>query len=110
MRERTFEEPLGQLTILPPIIQPKFSSAWNCIIPVCQSCLLARARKRTPNVKLSKAIPKNEGALSRNRYEVGDFVSTDQFICKTRGRLPKENGRNQQIANFRVERFTMMHG
>jgi hypothetical protein len=58
MRERTFEEPLGQCTILPPIIKSKFPSAWNCIIPACQSCLLARARRRTPNVKRSStAIP-----------------------------------------------------
>ena len=80
MCEWTFEEPLGQHTIQPPIIKPKLLSSWNCVIPVCQSCLLARARKRTPNVKRSTAIPENEGALSRNRYEVGDFVSTDQFI------------------------------
>jgi hypothetical protein len=83
--ERTFEEPLGQRTILPPIIKSKFQSAWICVIPACRSCLLARARKRTPNVKHSTAIPKSEGALSRNRYDIGDFVSTDQFICRTPG-------------------------
>jgi hypothetical protein len=85
MHERTFEEPLGKRTVLPPIIKLKFPSAWNCIIPVCQSCLIACAKKRTPNVKRSTVIPENEGALSCNRYEVGDFVSTDQFICKTPG-------------------------
>jgi hypothetical protein len=58
-RERTFEEPLGQRTILPPIIKPKFLSAQNCVIPACQSCFLARARKRTPNVKHSKTIPES---------------------------------------------------
>ncbi len=63
MHERTFEELLGQRTILPPIIKPKFLSAWNCVIPACQSCLLARARKRSPNAKCSKAIPESEGAL-----------------------------------------------
>jgi hypothetical protein len=85
MHERTFEEPLGKRMVLPPIIKPKFPSARNCVIPVCQSRLLACARKRTPNVKRSMVIPENEGALSRKRYEVGDFVSTDQFICKTPG-------------------------
>ncbi len=72
-------------TILPPIIKPKFPSARNCIILACQSCLLACARKRTPNVKRSKAIPESEGALSRYKHEVGDFVSTDQLICRTPG-------------------------
>jgi hypothetical protein len=85
MRERTFEELLGNRTVLPPIIKPKFPSAWNWVIPVCQSCLLAHARKRTPNVKGITVISENEGALSRNRYEVGDLVSTDPFICKTPG-------------------------
>jgi hypothetical protein len=77
MHERTFEEPLGKRTVLPLIIKPKFTSAWNCVILVCQYYLLARARKRTPNVKCSMVIPENEGALSHNRYEVGDFVYTD---------------------------------
>ncbi len=75
MRKRMFKEPLGQRTILPPIIKPKFLSARNCVIPACQSCLLVHARKRSPNVKRSTAIPESEGALSRNRYEIGDFVS-----------------------------------
>jgi hypothetical protein len=83
IHERMFEEPLGKCMVLPPIIKPKFPSAWNCVIPVCKSCLLARVRKRTPNVKRSTVIPENEEALSHNRYEVGDFFSTDQFICKT---------------------------
>jgi hypothetical protein len=43
MHERTFDEPLGQRTILPPITKQKNPSAWSCVIPVCQSCLLAHA-------------------------------------------------------------------
>jgi hypothetical protein len=85
MHEQMFNEPFGQRTILPPIIKPKFPSARNSVIPVCQSCLPARARKRTPNVKCSKAIPESEETLNRNRYEVGEFDSTDQSICRTPG-------------------------
>ncbi len=93
MRDQTYEEPLGQRTVLPPIIKAKFPFARNCTIPLCQSCLLARARKRTPGVKHAKADPEKERALSRDRYEVGDFVSTDQFICRTPGCLPEGYGR-----------------
>ena len=100
MRERTFEESLGKRTVLPPIINPKFSSARNCVIPVCQSCLLARARKRSPNAKHSMVIPESEGALSRNRYGVGDLVSTDQFICKTPGQLPEGYGHESNDRHF----------
>ena len=95
-----FEEPLGQRTILPPFIKPKFPSARNCVIPACQSYFLARARKRTPNVKRSMAIPESEGALSRNRYEIGDFVSTDQLICRTPGWLPEGYGHESQDPCF----------
>jgi hypothetical protein len=44
-------------------------------------------------VAKTKAIPKSEGALSCDKYEVGDFVSTDQFICRTPGQLPQGYGR-----------------
>ncbi len=67
---------------------------------MCQSCLLARARKRSPNAKHSLAFPESEGALSRDRYEVGDFVSTDQFICKTLCQLPEGYGRESNDRRF----------
>jgi hypothetical protein len=50
MREQHYEEPNGNKTVLPAIVKPKLALARNCIVPPCQSCLLARARKRTPNV------------------------------------------------------------
>ena len=83
MRQRHYEDPDGRTTILPAIIQPKNASARNCIVPPCQSCLLARAKKRSPNVSRTQPLEDREGAITREQYEVGDFVSTDQFICKT---------------------------
>ena len=100
MRERHYEEPNGNKTILPAIIKPKLVSARNCIVPPCQSCLLARARKRTPNVSRTRLIDDREGAITRDQYNVGDFVSTDQFICKTPGRLPTGYGRESQDRRF----------
>ena len=100
MRERHYEEPNGNKTILPAIIKPKLVSARNCIVPPCQSCLLARARKRTPNVSRTRLLDDREGAITRDQYNVGDFVSTDQFICKTPGRLPTGYGRESQDRRF----------
>ncbi len=100
MREWTYEEPLGQRTVLPPILKAKFPSAQDCVIPLCEPCLLARARKHTPNVKRTRDLPESEGALSRDQYEVGDFVSTDQFICRTPGRLSKGYGRESPDPRF----------
>ena len=36
----------------------------------------------------------------KDQYKVGDFVSTDQFICKTPGRLPTGYGRESQYRHF----------
>jgi hypothetical protein len=100
MRERHYEEPDGKKTILPAIIKPKNPSAENCIVPPCQLCLLARARKRSPKILRTQALEDREGAITRDQYEVGDFVSTDQFICKTPGRLPTGYGRESQGHRF----------
>jgi hypothetical protein len=43
MCKRHYEEPDGKTTILPAIIKPKYAMAQNCVVPPCQSCLLARA-------------------------------------------------------------------
>jgi hypothetical protein len=96
MCERYFEEPNGNKTVLPARIKPKLALARNCIFPPCQSCLLARARKHTPNVLQTHLLGDREGAITRDQYNVGDFVSTDQFICKMPGHLPTGYGRESQ--------------
>ena len=40
------------------------------------------------------------GILSRDKYEVGNFMSTDQFVCKTPGRIPSGFGREQHQNRF----------
>ena len=62
--------------------------------------MLARAKKRTTNTNKVKPLPEKEGALSRNKLEVGDFVSTDQFVCKNPGRLPTGYGRESRDRRF----------
>ncbi len=51
MRNRTFKDLFGRTQVHPPIIKSKFASTDSCMIPKCQSCELARARQRSPNVK-----------------------------------------------------------
>jgi hypothetical protein len=92
MRNRTFKDPFGRTQVHPPIIKSKFASTASCMIPKCQSCELARARQRSPNVKRVQPNLEAEGAITRNKLEVGDFVSTDQFVCRTPGRLPSGYG------------------
>jgi hypothetical protein len=100
MHEQHYEEPSGNKTILPAIIKPKLASAQNCIVPPCHLCLLARAKKHTPNVLWTQLLDDCEGAITRDQYNVGDFVSTEQFICKTPRRLPTGYGRESQDCRF----------
>jgi hypothetical protein len=44
MRDRSFEELLGNHTVLPPIIKPKFPSAQNCVIQVNLASLFVPGR------------------------------------------------------------------
>ena len=100
MRNRTFEDPFGRMQVHPPIIKSKFASTASCTIPRCQSCELSRAHQRSPQVKKVQPNQDAEGALSRNQLQVGDFVSTDQFVCRTPGRLPSGYGREQSTSRF----------
>jgi hypothetical protein len=54
---------------------------------------LSRAKQRKPNVTKSKAVPEEAGALVREQYETGDFVSLDQYVVRTPGRLPTGFGK-----------------
>ena len=73
--------------------QAKIPSASNCAIPKCHTCELARARKRNPKVFKQEAVKEKEDVLSWDKYEAGDFVSTDHFIVSTPGRLLEGYGR-----------------
>jgi hypothetical protein len=100
LRKQHYEDPDGKTTILPAIFQPKNSSARNCIVPPCQLCLLACAKKPSPKVSLTQQLEDREGAITRDQYKIGDFVSTDQFIYKTPGRLPAGYGWESQDCRF----------
>jgi hypothetical protein len=41
-------------------------------------------------------LDNHEGAITRDQYNVGGFVSTDQFICKMPGCLPTRYGHGSQ--------------
>ena len=88
----SFKDPFGRSQVHPPIIQAKFASTSSCAIPRCQSCELACARVRSPKVKKVQSNIDSEGAISHNKLDIGDFVSTDQFVCRTPGRLPSGYG------------------
>jgi hypothetical protein len=74
------EEPNGAVSTMDRVIVPKIKAAATCPIPLCQSCQLSSARMGKPKITKSKAIKEVEGAISKDQYEVGDFVSTDRML------------------------------
>ena len=100
MGNHTFEDPFGRLQCHLPIIKAKFDSTSSCVFPKCQSCELAWACQRSPKVKRVQANLYSEGAISCNQLEVGAFVSTNQFVCRTPGRLPSGYGREGTNSRF----------
>ena len=93
MKPQQIEEPDGSRSVMAPVISPKLPTAATCAIPACESCLLGRAKKRSAGVNKHQPVLDKEGLLSRDKYEVGDFVSTDQFVVRTSGHLPNGYGR-----------------
>ena len=64
--------------------------------PLCTTCELTRAKKRNPKVIKTQAIKEREQVLAADQYDPGDFVSMDQFVVRTPGRLPSGYGREAQ--------------
>ena len=61
---------------------------------------MGRYKKRSPSVAKAKHVPDKEGILARNKYEVGDFFSADQFVVRTPGRLPTGYGCKRRQNRF----------
>ena len=100
MKPQQMEEPNGSKSVMAPIIHQNLATAANSAVPFCKTFLLGRAKKRSPGVVKKKAVPEKMGILIRYKYEVGNFMSTDQFVCKTPGRLPSGFGRERYQNRF----------
>ena len=100
MTPQQVEDPDETKHVMVPIIHPKFASAAKCAVPVCESCLLVRDKNRSTGVAKKNSVPEKKGTLSRDKYEVGDFMSTNKFVVKTSGRLPSGFGRERHNNRF----------
>ena len=85
MKEHIYEYPNGKHTIISQIIKPKFLGTRIFFAPACESCMLACSKNKSTGTTTVYSLPDKKGALTRANYDVGYFVSTDQFICNTPG-------------------------
>ena len=100
MKPQRYKEPSGSSGVMEPVITPHISDASSCAIPVYESSELARSKQRNPKVTRSKAIPEREGCISTEKDLPGNFVSMDQYVVRTPGRLPWGNGRERDCNKF----------
>ena len=100
MKPQQIEEPDGFRSFMAPFISPKLPTEAICAIPACESCLLGRAKKRSAGANKRQPVLDKEGLLSRKKYEVGDFVSTDKFVVRKPGRLPNGYGCERRENRF----------
>merc|ERR1712115_706045 len=100
MKVANVVEPSGGKSVEDKIIIPKYSSAATCDIQKCQSCEQAKAKQRKSKPTKSNAIKEVKGAITRDKYQTGDFVSMDQYVVRNRGRLPTGYGREHESNEF----------
>ena len=100
MRGHQSKDKNVKTTWTPPVIPTKFPQASSCPIPKCQTTELARGKRRNPKVVRQEAIKEKEAILAWDKYEAGDFVSMDQFVCKTPGRLLQGFGREGEANRY----------
>ena len=100
MRGHQSKDTNGKTTWNPSVIPAKFHQASNCPIPKCQTTELAQGKCRNPKVARQEALKEKEAILAWDKYEAGDFVSMDQFVCKTPGRLLQGFGRDGEANRF----------
>lgn len=100
MQDRVYELDNGTKIRKPPIIPTKHATSKSCKLPMCMSCELSKMKSRSPKVKVTKAIKEKAGILSRDSYEPGDMVSSDQFNVHTTGRKLSGYGRESSENGF----------
>ena len=87
MRAIPMEERDGKKSMSSPVLPP-YKSSSSCPVPLDQTALLAKAKRRTPKVSRRHDFEEKEGILSREHLTPGDSVAVDQYVVKTPGRTP----------------------
>ena len=68
--------------MIPPVIMPKLKSNPNISITKCSFCQLDCTIKHNPVSIKKAAVHEKQAIIPWDKYEVGYFVSEDQFVVK----------------------------
>jgi len=95
-----FLHPDDQPTIQ-PCLKSIISGQHSCPQPMCATCQLAKARRRTPDTSHRLPNPDTTPSLRVNDLSPGDCVSMDQYESSVGGRLPHTRGREHSRNRYR---------
>lgn len=89
------------------IIPTKAADASTCSMPSCATCELAQAKVRKPESQHHTTNKKQVGALVRDKYKPGDFVSMDTVPVSIPGRTFEGYGKSSSSDVYRA--VTIFH-
>ena len=84
MRDRTFKNPNGTVTIHPPVLKTKYQKTRSAAKYLCAGCALGKLNQRP--TKSSTTRNTSEMDLKVNKLAPGDRVFTDQYDLSDPGR------------------------
>ena len=100
MRESKPIDNLGVIMVITIVISHNFKSTLNPIVPKLSACQLDHTMKHNTGVINQAVITEKEAIMSWNKYELGDFISADQFIVKTLYHFTSGYGRDGYHLSF----------
>ena len=78
-----------------PALNPKVPGTSTCSIPLCKSCLAGKARQIHIHDKHITSTIAHSDIIKDDDLLPGAAVSTDQYECRVKGRLPNTNGKEE---------------
>ena len=94
MKQRTFVDMIGgNKTVNKAVITTKHSTTAKCAPLKCAGCMLGKAQCH--NIHKSKPHPRKK-VLSIGKLQLGDLIFVDQYLSKTKGRLPNTRGEESE--------------
>ena len=75
-----------------PILNPICPQAATCKVPLCRACMMGKARLRSMGNKSSTPNVDHTDVIKNNDLAPGIRVSSDQYVCRIKGRLPYSRG------------------
>ena len=111
MRPRTIEDLRSTIktekpVIIDPCIVPKNPSTRTCKPPLCASCQIARAKRRSTDV--STTTVHQEALLKVSDLQPGNRVSVDQYESSVRGRLATTKGKRVSVTSMLGALFSVI--